>query len=69
VLVSLATAPNFLTLLNQSLGDTFGSVFPAIPFAALLALIFALRWKDFAQVLAAEGGLGTQLGTRILGSS
>jgi len=67
VLVSIATAPNFLTLLNQSLGDTFGSVFPAIPFAALLALIFALRWKDFAQVLAAEGGLGTQLGTRILG--
>jgi exosortase/archaeosortase family protein len=68
-LLSFATAPNFLTLLNQSLGDTFGSMFPAIPFAALLALIFALRWRELEEVLAAEGRWRTQLGTRILGFS
>ncbi len=65
--LSAGTAPNFIGLLNQSLGDTFGSVFPAIPFAALLALIFALRWKEFGQVLASEGGYRSRLGTRLLG--
>jgi exosortase/archaeosortase family protein len=68
VLLSFATAPNFVNLLNQSLGDTFGSVFPAIPFAALLFLIFALRWRELEEVLAAEGGVRTQWGTRALGS-
>ena len=66
-LLSFATAPNFVSLLNQSLGDTFGSVFPAIPFAALLFLIFALRWRELEEVLAAEGGLRTRWGTRALG--
>ena len=64
----LATAPNFLSLLDQSLGDTFGSVFPAIPFAALLTLIFALRWNELRDVLAAEGGATTQLRIRALGA-
>lgn len=63
------TAPNFLDLLNQSLGDTFGSVFPAIPFAALLTLIFALRWNEFESVLAAEGGLRSNLGDRLIGGA
>jgi exosortase/archaeosortase family protein len=67
ILLSFGTAPNFVSLLNQSLGDTFGSVFPAIPFAALLALIFALRWRELKEVLTSEGGLRTQLGTRVLG--
>ncbi|MDG6942395.1 MAG: exosortase/archaeosortase family protein [Nitrososphaerota archaeon] len=63
----LTTAPNFLALLNQSLGDTFGSVFPAIPFAALLTLIFAMRWNEFHGVLAVEGGVTTHLTTRVIG--
>jgi exosortase/archaeosortase family protein len=61
------TAPNFIGLLNQSLGDTFGSVFPAIPFAALLALIFALRWRDLEELLSDEGSLGSHLATRAIG--
>lgn len=67
VALSAFTAPNFLTLLNQSLGDTFGSVFPAIPFAALLTLIFALRWKELAEVLGREEGIRSQLTTRLVG--
>jgi exosortase/archaeosortase family protein len=67
-LVSL-TAPNFIGLLNQSLGDTFGSVFPAIPFAALLTLIFALRWKELDLVLAEEGGPRTEFESRLVGAS
>lgn len=65
--LSLGTAPSFPGLLSQSLGDTFGSVFPAIPFAALLTLIFALRWKEFREVLQTEGGLLTLRGVRVLG--
>jgi exosortase/archaeosortase family protein len=65
--LSFAIAPDFLSLLNQSLGDTFGSVFPAIPFASLLVLIFALRWKEFAEVLDAEGSVMGQARTRLAG--
>jgi exosortase/archaeosortase family protein len=65
--LSVVTAPNFPGLLNESLGDTFGSVFPAVPFASLLALIFALRWKEFAEVLAAEGGARSEARTRAAG--
>ncbi|HEV2226836.1 MAG TPA: archaeosortase/exosortase family protein [Nitrososphaerales archaeon] len=65
--LSFLTASNFVALLDQSLGDTFGSVFPAIPFAALLALILALRWSDLKEVLAAEGGFASQSVTRLLG--
>jgi exosortase/archaeosortase family protein len=67
--LSFLTAPNFLSLLNQSLGDTFGSVFPAIPFAALLALIFALRWKELEAVLSMEGSLRTHLTSRLAGAA
>ncbi len=67
--LSLATAPNFPALLNQSLGDTFGSVFPAFPFAALLALIFALRWKELDEILGAEGGWTSQAATRLVGAA
>jgi exosortase/archaeosortase family protein len=65
--LSFLTASNFVTLLDQSLGDTFGSVFPAIPFAALLALILALRWSDLKEVLAVEEGVRSQPATRLLG--
>jgi len=67
--LSFVTAPNFLSLLNQSLGDTFGSIFPAIPFAALLALIFALRWKELEAILSAEGGLRSHLTSRLTGAA
>jgi exosortase/archaeosortase family protein len=65
--LSFLTASNFVALLDQSLGDTFGSVFPAIPFAALLALILALRWSDLKDVLAGEGTLVSHSATRFLG--
>jgi exosortase/archaeosortase family protein len=65
--LSVVNAPTFLTQLNQSLGDTFGSVFPAIPFAALLTLIFALRWRDLAEILNAEGSVRSLVSTRVVG--
>jgi exosortase/archaeosortase family protein len=67
--LSVLTAPDFLNQLNQSLGDTFGSVFPAIPFAALLTLIFALRWDELRDVIAKEGGMKSLIGVRALGVS
>lgn len=67
--LTLVTAPDFFTLLNQSLGDTFGNVFPAIPFAALLTLIFALRWNEFKATLQSEGGLGTERKARLVGAA
>jgi exosortase/archaeosortase family protein len=65
--LSFLTASNFVALLDQSLGDTFGSIFPAIPFAALLALILALRWSDLKEVLASERGIISHLSTRLIG--
>jgi exosortase/archaeosortase family protein len=65
--LSLFTASNFVTLLDQSLGDTFGSIFPAIPFAALLSLILALRWSELKGVLAVEGSIVSQPVTRLFG--
>ena len=65
--LSAGTAPNFVPLFNQMLGEQFGDVFPVFPFAALVALITALRWKDLAQVLDTEGGAKSELKTRILG--
>jgi exosortase/archaeosortase family protein len=65
--MSFLTASNFVALLDQSLGDTFGSIFPAVPFAALLVLILALRWSDLKEVLAAEGGIISHSITRLFG--
>ncbi|MDG6983230.1 MAG: exosortase/archaeosortase family protein [Nitrososphaerota archaeon] len=67
--LTLVTAPNFVGLLDQSLGDTFGSIFPAIPFAALLTLIFALRWSDLRELLLEERGVTSQRAARALGGS
>ncbi|MDG6989279.1 MAG: exosortase/archaeosortase family protein [Nitrososphaerota archaeon] len=63
----LLTAPNFPSLLGQSLGDTFGSVFPAIPFAALLLLILALRWGELRDLLLKEEGWKSEPTTRVIG--
>jgi exosortase/archaeosortase family protein len=60
-------APNFLTLLSQAVDDAFGTVLPAIPFAALLTILLLLRWKDIAEVLSKEGGISTEVPTRLLG--
>jgi len=51
------------------LGEQFGDVFPVFPFAALVALITALRWRELKGVLEAERGLKTEPKTRLLGMS
>lgn len=66
VIVVLA-APNFPSLLIQTVNSAFGTVFPAIPFAALLALLFLLRWSDLHEVLSKEKGLMSEASTRVLG--
>jgi exosortase/archaeosortase family protein len=65
--LAAVTATNFVPLLGQQLGDNFGSAFPAVPFAALLAVILALRWRDLREVLLKEGSLTSELPTRLLG--
>ena len=65
--LAAVTATNFIPLLGQQLGDNFGSAFPAVPFAALLAVILALRWRDLREVLLKEGSPGSELPTRLLG--
>ena len=40
--------------LDQALRETFDSIFPAIPFAALLSVIFLLGWSDLRDVLARQ---------------
>lgn len=67
--LSLGTAPKFVPLFSQMLGEQFGDVFPVFPFAALVVLITALRWRELADVLEAEEGLGTELKTRVFGVS
>ena len=51
------------------LGEQFGDVFPIFPFAALVVLITALRWRELAGVLEAEKSLRTEPKTRLLGIS
>jgi len=53
---------------NQSAGDDLGGFIVAIPIAALLTLIFALRWKEFADALKAEGGLRSRVPAHIVGA-
>ena len=65
--LSALTAPRLPQLLGSALGDAFGSVFPAIPFAALLTLIFALRWPELKELLAQEEGLQSLVRTRAFG--
>lgn len=65
--VAALAAPNFLSLLSQAVNDAFGTVFPAIPFAGLLVLLFMLRWGDLRRVLLREGSLTSNPLVRILG--
>lgn len=60
-------APNFLSLLGQAVDDAFGTILPAIPFAALLTILFLLRWEDIAEVLSKEKGPSTEVPTRLFG--
>lgn len=66
-IVAWLAAPNFLFLLNQAVNDAFGTVLPAIPFTALLILLFLLRWGDLREVLSKEEGLTSEPFTRFLG--
>ena len=67
--LSAVTAPNFPYLLNQSVGDAFDGIFVAIPIVALLTLIFALRWKELAGMMAQEGGALSRLPVRLAGAA
>ena len=40
---------------------------PGFPFAALLCVLFLLRWNELCSILADEGRLATRLPTRMLG--
>jgi len=64
----LGTAPSFPSLVNQSVGDSFGGLFVAIPIAALLVLIFALRWNEFVLALNRKA-VGRLLAPRLVGAS
>lgn len=65
--ITVLVAPNLLSLLIQTVNEAFGTVFPAIPFAALLAVLFLLRWSDLREVLLKEKGLASEAPTRLLG--
>jgi exosortase/archaeosortase family protein len=67
--LAVFTAPNFIPLFNQLLGDQFGDIFPLFPFAALVVLITALRWRELADVLESEKGVKSERKTRALGLS
>lgn len=67
IVLSAGTAPNFIPLFNQLLGDQFGDVFPVFPFAALVVLITALRWRELADLLRLEKRLGSERRTRGFG--
>lgn len=68
VLLCAATAPNFPALVNESVGDDFGSLFVSIPIIALLILIFGLRRREFADALS-EREAGSELPIRLVGAS
>lgn len=68
-LLTLVTAPAFVPLLRQSLQTNFGSIFPAIPFAALLALIFTLRWGELRTLLASEASFTSVFSIRAAGAA
>ena len=67
VLFAALVAPNFPSLLSQALNSTFGTIFPAIPFASLLTVLFWMRWKDLRSLLEVEKGLSTEARTRAAG--
>jgi len=62
-----AQVATFFQLLDGRLNETFGSSFPALPFAALLSVLFLLRWGDLHGVLLKELGFRSLPWTRGLG--
>ena len=61
-------AVTFFLLLNGSLNDTFGTSFPAIPFASILLVLFLVRWNEFHALLVKEGRFEERLPIRVLGA-
>jgi exosortase/archaeosortase family protein len=66
-IIAALAAPDFLQLLGAAVGDAFGTVLPAIPFAALLTVLFLLRWRDLREILLSENGVTSEAPTRLLG--
>jgi exosortase/archaeosortase family protein len=66
--IAVLAAPNFLALLSQAVDDAFGSVLPMIPFAALLSVLFLLRWGDLRDILQREKGLTSEIPVRLVGA-
>jgi len=69
IALSALTAPNFPFLVDQSVGDAFDGLFVAIPIGALLTLVFLLRWKELAGIMAKERGGLSILAVRLVGGS
>jgi hypothetical protein len=65
--LSSVQVATFISLLDGSLNDTFGTDFHAFPFAALLGVLFLLRWNDLHSLLNNEERLATRFPTRMLG--
>lgn len=66
--LSLLAAPNFVYVLNQALNSNVGGIFPVIPFAALLFVLFLIRGKDLVDIISKESiSLRSESRTRLLG--
>jgi exosortase/archaeosortase family protein len=66
--LGLALAATFTLYSGQAVTSfTLLEGIPGFPFAALLGVLFVLRWKDMHSVLAEEGRLAGRLPTRMLG--
>ena len=67
-LLSFLAAPNFLFVFNEALNSNVGSIFPVIPFAALLFVLFLLRGKDLVDLIAKETrSVKSEAKTRLIG--
>jgi exosortase/archaeosortase family protein len=67
ILLYSAQLRTFFELLGGRLDETFGTAYPAIPFATLLTVLFLLRWKELHAVLLREAGFSSRMATRALG--
>ncbi len=69
ILLYYSEISTFAQELTGRLVDTFGTSFPALPFAALLSFLFALRWRDLHEILKKERGLTSRVPRRAIGTA